>query len=68
MDESCTNLDRVTKLIKGIISNTLGDSALTYDIDYTYDELPVTQNGKLDSKPLLASDNKKYVKSVVKKG
>lgn len=68
LEESCTNSDRVTKSIKEIISKTLGEPALPYDIDYTYDELPVTPNGKLDPKPLQASDNKKYAKTLVKKG
>ena len=68
LEESCSNTDKVTKLIKGIISKTLGAAALPYDIDYTYDELPVTANGKLDPKPLQASDNKKYNKILTRKG
>lgn len=68
LDDNCVNHEKVTKAIKNIISSTLGEPALPYDIVYTYDDLPVTKNGKLDPKPLQESDVKKYQKTFIKKG
>lgn len=66
LEENVTNYDKVSKAITDIINKTLGQPALPYDIDYTYEELPVTANGKLDPKPLQALDEKKYVKQLIK--
>ena len=68
LDEKYTNQDKVSKAIRNSILKTLGNPALPYDIVYTYDELPVTKNGKLDPKPLQEVDNYKYSKTLIKKG
>ena len=62
LEENVTNKEKVSKAINDIINKTLGKPAIPYYIDYTYDDLPVTLNGKLDPKPLQEEDNKKYVK------
>ena len=64
LEENYINKDKVTKAIFSIINQTLGKPALPYDIDYTYDELPITKNGKLDPKPFQASDSIKYSKKM----
>lgn len=55
-----TNKKRLTKTIKSYITQTLGESAVAYDIVFTDKPLPVTANGKLDPKPLQEEDNRKY--------
>lgn len=52
----------LSQKIKQRIKNTLGESAMPGEIVYTYEPLPVTQNGKLDPKPLQAEDVKKYIR------
>lgn len=54
------NTKILTKKINTYIEQTLGESAVAYDIIYTDKPLPVTANGKLDPKPLQAEDEERY--------
>ncbi len=54
------NTKQLTKKINATIEQTLGESAVAYDIIYTDKPLPVTANGKLDPKPLQKEDEEKY--------
>lgn len=61
------DIEQLKKKIEKLITSTLGQNYLPHFYDFTYEKLPRTANGKLDSTKLQKADNEENMKLVLKK-